>query len=305
MSELILHHYPESPFSEKVRVALGLKRLAWRSVIIPNAMPKPDLIPLTGGYRRTPVLQIGADVYCDSQCVLRELERRHPEPTLYPGGSEGAAHALAFWADRELFQAAVGVVFGAVADALPSSFLEDRSRLTGRALDAGELKAAQPLARDQLRAHVDLLERQLAGGRPFLLGDAPGLADLAAYHPVWFVRNIPPVASALEPFGRVADWYERVRALGHGSPLELSSREALDQALGCASGTDSQLDPGDPSGRKPGDRVQVLPDDYGRDPVVGELVRCSAHEVAVRRTDERVGEVVVHFPRAGFVVLPA
>ena len=76
MPDLILHHYPQSPVAEKVRVVLGIKNVAWRSVQIPRLPPKPDLMPLTGGYRRTPVLQVGADVYCDSQCIIRELERR-------------------------------------------------------------------------------------------------------------------------------------------------------------------------------------------------------------------------------------
>ena len=91
MSELILHHYDEAPFAEKVRLVFGIKGLAWRSVIQPSALPKPDLLPLTGGYRRTPVLQIGADVYCDSQLIVRELERRFPTPTLFPTGDAGLA----------------------------------------------------------------------------------------------------------------------------------------------------------------------------------------------------------------------
>ena len=70
--EIILHNYPNSPFSEKVRVAFGIKGLSWRSVIQPVIMPKPDLIPLTGGYRKIPVMQIGADIFCDSQIILRE-----------------------------------------------------------------------------------------------------------------------------------------------------------------------------------------------------------------------------------------
>ena len=76
MSEIILHNYPESPVAEKVRIALGIKGLEWLSVKIPRIPPKPLLMPLTGGYRRTPVMQIGADIYCDSQCIIRELERR-------------------------------------------------------------------------------------------------------------------------------------------------------------------------------------------------------------------------------------
>jgi glutathione S-transferase len=80
--EIILHQYWQSPFTEKVRVVLGMKGLAWRSVEQPSIMPKPELTPLTGGYRRIPVMQIGADIYCDSQVILRELERRYPGP--YP-----------------------------------------------------------------------------------------------------------------------------------------------------------------------------------------------------------------------------
>src|SRR6202140_2473315 len=95
--EIILHHYDNSPFSEKARLLFGLKRLAWRSVIQPTIMPKPDLVPLTGGYRRIPVLQIGADIYCDTQVILRELERRFPQPTLFPEGYQGLGWASAMW----------------------------------------------------------------------------------------------------------------------------------------------------------------------------------------------------------------
>ena len=74
--DFILHHYDTSPFSEKVRLLFGLRDLAWKSVIQPTIMPKPELTPLTGGYRRIPVLQIGADVYCDSQVILAEVAAR-------------------------------------------------------------------------------------------------------------------------------------------------------------------------------------------------------------------------------------
>ena len=112
MTEVILHHYPMSPYAEKARTALGIKRLAWRSVTIPVVMPKPDLLPLTGGYRKTPVMQIGADIYCDTQCILRELERRFPEPSFYHGTDAGTANALSFYLDRTLFSPIVGMTFG-------------------------------------------------------------------------------------------------------------------------------------------------------------------------------------------------
>lgn len=304
MSEIILHHYPESPYSEKVRLVLGRKRLAWRSVIQPNVMPKPFLLPLTGGYRRAPVMQIGADVWCDSQAIARELERRHPTPSIYPPGSEGLADAILFWTDRALFQAAVGVIFGAIGDSVPKAFFDDRSKLVGRAFDLAEMKAAVPFARDQLRAHLDWLEQRLAGSRGFLLGDAPSLADFAAYHAVWFVRNVPPVAGAVDGFPHVLDWMARVRAIGHGTQTPMEPKDALEIARSSRPETAPSLDPGDPSGRKPGDRVAVFPDDYGRDPVKGELVASSVHEIAIRRHDPELGEIAVHFPRAGFVVMP-
>jgi glutathione S-transferase len=93
---IILHHFDRSPFSEKIRVVFGHKGLSWKSVRIPPIMPKPDLMPLTGGYRRTPVMQIGADVFCDTQIIIREIERRFPSPTLFPPGRSRRALGAQF-----------------------------------------------------------------------------------------------------------------------------------------------------------------------------------------------------------------
>src|ERR1700729_3493180 len=107
MSELILHHYAMSPFSEKIRLIMGFKRLAWRGVSIPNVMPKPDVIALTGGYRKTPILQIGADIYCDTSLIAEVVEAMAPSPTLYPKAAAAASRTLAQWADSTLFWTAV------------------------------------------------------------------------------------------------------------------------------------------------------------------------------------------------------
>ena len=68
--------------------------------------------------------------------------------------------------------------------------------------------------------------------------------------------------------------------------------------------TTELVDPNDPNGRKPGDNVVVMPDDHGKIGVSGEIVALSPQHIAIRRHDPRAGEVVVHFPRAGFLVLP-
>src|SRR6476469_7097010 len=126
MTDIILHHYETSPYSEKVRLGLGLKGLTWQSVEIPAIMPKPDLTALTGGYRKTPVLQIGADVYCDTRLIAVELETRYPQPTLFPGGHRGLSLALAAWSDRSFFEPGAGLSMALNKSGLPRAVIEDR-----------------------------------------------------------------------------------------------------------------------------------------------------------------------------------
>jgi len=306
MSDIILHHYPASPFSEKIRVAFGIKKLAWRSVEIPNMMPKPDLVPLTGGYRKTPVMQIGADIFCDTQIILRELDRRFPSPSLFPYG-RGLPYALAFWSDRLFFMPSVGVVFAEVGHMVPETFKQDRAKMSGGAFSTDALKAAAPFARDQWRAHAAFIEEHLTSGRPYLQGDNPTANDVHVYMNFWWIKQaIPNVAETLlKEFRLVRAWIERVAAIGHGKPTAMDSKEALAVAKAAMPEAVAAADEFDPRGLKPGDRVTVAADDYGRDPVAGEIVFSNAHEIAIRRHDDQAGEVVVHFPRAGFTVVPA
>jgi len=199
MPDIILHHYPLSPYSQKIRSFLGYKGLAWRSHLVPMVPPRPEVNLLTGGNRRIPVMQIGADVYCDSQCIIRELEQRHPKPTVHPGASEATSWAFAFWSDRVFFQAAVAVIFGQMADQVPKEFMDDRSALMGggQKFDPAQMKAAVPLMKESLRAQLDWLDSQLADGRAFLLGAAPGLADFTTYHPIWFLKSFYPPAGEI------------------------------------------------------------------------------------------------------------
>jgi glutathione S-transferase len=306
MAEIILHHYSTSPFSEKVRIVFGLKNLAWRSVEIPVIMPKPDLMPLTGGYRRTPVMQIGADIYCDTQIILRELQRRFPALPLTPAGHEGVAEALAFWADRTLFWSAVGVVMGTIGDKLPEAFHKDRAEFSGRPFDPARLKAMAPAAAGQLHAGLVHVESMLADGRAFLLGAQPSLADVAVYNPVWFVlKRLGAPVPPLDRLPKIVAWAGRMERIGHGQRTDMTAAEALDVAERAEPDAPAGVEDGDPSGLRAGMRVSVTPDDTGKVPVSGQLVTLNAREIALRRSDERVGTVVVHFPRAGFVVAPA
>jgi glutathione S-transferase len=303
---IILHHFDQSPFSEKIRLIFGLKKIAWTSVRISRIMPRPDLMPLTGGYRRTPVMQIGADIYCDTQCIMRELERRYPQPSLLPRGYEGLAWAGAMWTDRSFFQNTVNLIFGALADRVPAEFIADREKLRGAKFDVAAMKAAIPQMRDQFRAHLQWIDTQLCDERPWIAGDAPSLCDVDAYMNIWYARSsLDNADELLAEYDHARAWAARLHGTGHGERTEMSTADALAIAANATPQTEERSDPDDPNGRKPGDMVEVMPDDYGKVRVSGEIVALSAQHIAIRRHDPRAGEVVVHFPRAGFLVFAA
>jgi hypothetical protein len=162
------------------------------------------------------------------------------------------------------------------------------------------------MMKEQWRAHVAMIGAQLADGRNFLLGEKPTLTDIHAYMNIWFMRNaLAPVADELmKEFTRVTAWADRMKAIGHGRPAPMSSKEALAVAKESEPEPARASDRNEPTGLKLGDHVSVMPDDYGRDPVTGEITFLSPHEIAIRRSDPQVGNIVVHFPRAGFWVRP-
>ena len=286
---LLLHHFDWSPYAEKVRVLLGIKQLPWRSVQIP-----------TGGYRKTPVLQIGADVYCDTHCIARELEARFPDRSLFPSGDVGVALALGTWADR-FFEPGAGLSMSGNDD-LPADLLRDRREFFSH-MDFGSFAARRLHLAAQVVAQAALVEDQLSDGRPWLTGAQPGLADASAYYVFWMIRGfVPALLERLASFRHVAGWEERVRALGHGDRSETTSEDALAIARASTAELPRGVVEAEAAGLRSGQRVHVTPDDYGKVPVTGELVGLDARRVSIRRRDERAGEVVVHFPRVGYVV---
>jgi glutathione S-transferase len=300
MAELILHHFDYSPFAEKARLALGLKGLAWASVQIPMNMPRPDLMPLTGGYRKTPVLQIGADVYCDSRLIARELERRFPEPSLFPRGNAGLAIAFSQWSDTAYFNSGAGLSMALNMQNIDKDVIEDRKQFFNF-MDFNKLERDVPHMLTQLRANAALLEEQLADGRTFLLGDSPGWVDICAYFPTWMSRTFfAQGTEVFAPYLRMHAWEQRMKAIGHGRRQHIEAQVALDIAKRAEPAAGAGIDPADPLQLTAGARVSVAPDDYGKVPVVGDLVTLALHEVAIRRHDPRVGTVVTHFPRIGY-----
>ena len=306
---IILHQYERSPFSEKIRLALRMKNLAWAAVDIPPIMPKPDVMPLTGGYRRTPVMQIGADIFCDTSIMLLELEKRFQLPALNLPGHEGLARMIGAWADGKWFQTSVGVIFGGIGDQMPKEFIEDRTKMSGRAFDVDAMKAAAPIMRDQWRSQLLWIEERLAGGRlagtgDWLVGTKPGLVDVHAHMNPWFVeKNIPDfLEECFEAAPLTRDWYARLKEFKGQAPEDISGADAVEIANRAAPRLKPASTAGDLRDFQPGDRVAIAPDDYGKDWVEGDLVIANAERVIIARQDDRAENLHIHFPRVGYVL---
>ncbi len=304
MSDIILHHYAGSLFSEKIRLLLGYLKLPWRSVVTAPIMPRPLLMPLTGGYRRTPNMQQGADVWCDSKIIAERLAEIAGDTTLHTGF---VSHRVAEWADSHLFRIVVAVTFQprAVAGTMSTmsstqveAFMKDRAELTKGA----PIVTFSPDVAEAHLAHY-LLELDAGLQGAFLFGAKPQIADFSVYHCLWLVANNPTVAPLLDGYPKVTAWRARMTAFGHGDVSEITGEEAL--AIGTKATpmpipkTTSLL----PAGYALGQHAAVTATDYGMAfPVAGELVICSAREYAVRRRDPTAGDIVVHFPRQGFAL---
>lgn len=297
--KLILHHYDPSPFSEKVRLVLGLKDLAWQSVIVPMMIPKPNLMPLTGGNRRTPTLQIGANIYCGTNLIAAELERRFPQPTIYSKESRGLSAILSLWADEVLFLPTSGYAIRGPEN-FPPGFYNDRAAMRGQPLASEKVRQAAAHNLEQVQAHLLHVENALSDGRRFILGDDPALADFAVYARVWWAQLFGGDQDELRELPRVQAWKLRVAAIGHGRRTETTP----ENALAVASGAEPAIPRSSASHRtvRIGMRVSMATERYGPDPVEGEVIAITEDAIALLRMDPQVGRVVVHLPRQGYEI---
>ncbi|MFL2526235.1 MAG: glutathione S-transferase family protein [Candidatus Azotimanducaceae bacterium] len=309
MPQLILHQYAASPFSEKVRCLLGYKQQDYHMVEIPVIMPKPDLMALTGGYRKTPVLQIGADIFCDTAAICRIIDHLFSDNSIYPESEDALLTAAAHWTDTFLFKLAVAVAFQpkAVANSelfsdqeAAAAFMADRAALSE---GSNELSLDLRIAQSHWSLYMRRLDNQLKAAH-FIGGDQPNIVDFSTYHCCWFVYNNDSLKSELDQFKALAEWMVRMASFGQGNSEFMTGEDAVgvakDSVIAPGSG-DTYLAEGEPA---PGDTVDIMPIDYGFQPTRGELMGSSIDEFVLKRVDERAGEVAVHFPRIGFQINP-
>ncbi|WP_394835445.1 glutathione S-transferase family protein [Pendulispora rubella] len=309
MSNLILHHYASSPYAEKTRSLLGFKKLAWKSVDIPTMLPKPDVVALTGGYRKTPVLQLGRDIYCDTRLIAHVLERLQPTPPLFPTRSRASCSAF-LHLEQVVFFAGIAVGISPEGakffiEAMGADQFEEFGKDRAGFFTGGTVPRPHPdFAVGRFEPLMGALDSQLAE-QPFLLGASPTIADFAMYHGVWFVRVNPGVAHRLDPYPHLLAWADRIRAFGHGTRTEIPSSAALEVAQSTRTQQPFEGDYLALPKIALGQKLSIGPTDYGIDRVEGTLVHASLTEIAIARTDPRAGDVVVHFPRIDYRVLPA
>lgn len=310
MPDIILHQYATSPFSEKVRLVLGAKGLSWCAVEIPPIMPKPDVTALTGGYRRTPVMQIGADIYCDTALICDVLDRMAPIPPLYPAIQSAQSRVMAAWFDSALFTASVtfamqpaGVqaMLSHLTPGQIQAFMADRKAMRG---DSSALRMPLPEAAAMLHETLARLQEQFAAGVQYVAGPELSIADFALFHNIWFIRRATPLAPLFDAYPLVKTWFARMQAYGHGKLRVIPSESAISDAFSNDPlPHDTTILPG--SGFSAGDAVTVTPTDYAKDPVAGVLLTLTEHVVTIRRQDPRAGAVNVHFPRQNYHVQAA
>lgn len=302
MATPIIHHYPQSPASEKVRAFLGLKGINWRSVIIPRVPPKPLLMPLTGGFRLTPVMQIGADIYCDTFCIIQELENRFPEPAMLPEHGTSADWTIGHWNDTELFKTAIAVVFSDGLEDMPAGFAEDRLSLYFDNADPATYFT------DQLDMNLSTIRRFFSdvdaavADQAYIGGASANVSDALAYYIAWFLRGrFSAGPELIASFPYLEAWETRVRGFGYGDIADITAETALDEARVATPDTGIRITSKDDLGLTIGQRISVRPED-DENASEGELITLTDERVSLQRHHPDIGDVAVHFPREGYVL---
>ena len=304
MQDLFLHNYDLSPFSQKAFKMLALKKLRWHSVEMPMIAPKPDLTPLTGGYRGTPVLQIGADIYVDTARIRQVLDAVQPEPALADSQGDLSGNGLACWGEA-LFEAGLLMAIHEFADQWDEDFSNDREAVFAR-LDFEEVKKRFAEACSALRFHAATVNRQLADGRMFLLGERPGLADIHAWAVLNFTRSSMPVTNDfLLEYRHLVPWEQRMVELGEGERIASSAQDAFAAAREASPQAGMSVDNKDPLHLVPGQKVVVSATGADRGDSHGTLVGLDIDEIVIDPGNPELGSLHVHFPRHGYRVEPS
>lgn len=307
MPDLILHHYPMSPFSQKMRSMLGYAGLPWQSVTTREAPPRPHLAALAGGYRKIPVAQDGADVFCDSRVIAEEIALRAGKPELVLANCSAEVQDYVAKVDLELFFACVLAAGNRTLrrKAMASMSTLDMARFVWDRLNMGRTATTRIVGLRQARpvalAHAAHVEEMLGHGQPFLFGATPNHGDFSTWHGLWMIRELAE-SRMLRDLPRLNAWMDRMRAFGDGHPTPLSIADSLAIARAATPRplpAEALVEPG------LGQAVTIAPSDYGQVATAGVLAGATPTRWILAREHADTGPVHVHFPRAGYTLAPA
>ena len=207
---LVLYQEPFSHWCVKVERILGAKGIPFESRRV-GYHDKQALLAATG-QDYVPALVDGREVVL-WQAIPDWSEAKAPHPTLYPGGDPGLHRVLEDWAHGRLEE----MVWRVVVPDMPATIEDPRERwvfeeiqvLKRGPLEA--LRARRPELERDLTGHLAPLEQMLAP-RPFLLADAPGLADFAVFGalaPLAYAGHSIPASCP-----RLIAWESRIARFG-------------------------------------------------------------------------------------------
>lgn len=298
---MILHHYDNSPYAEKIRLMFGLTNTQWKSLLSPIKPPRPNVDPLTGGYRRIPVAQLGADIFCDTALIATEIAAMTGHSELDPVNVSDEGLTLMKQAEQEAFFAAIaavsplrlmGTMFQTMGPLEILPFIIDRAGM----LKGGSQKQPNPIMARQIMASLLSALDVTLEQRDWLAGDTPSIVDFTVYHPLWL--HVTSARKPLQASSNVQRWYQAVTALGHGEREETAQAYAFQMAKVSTPRSLPQTIAEPPI--VPGVQVQVAPIDYGVEPVVGKLAAITENRIVLARDTQQFGTLHVHFPRKGY-----
>ena len=216
-----------------------------------------------------------------------------------PAAQGGLIALVEAWAGHVLMYQTLLPTFLDLMPVLPPEFLADRAGMSpGLSKDA--VVAGAPHALIQTCLSLGILETLLRN-QPFVLGQSFTLADACCFFPLWLFKNSPRLFATIEARASVAAWFDRIEGFGPGDTEPMIAAEALEIAresepMAIAANADSiQVD-----GIGVGDEIAILADDYGVEESCGTVVGLTANAISIRRRDPALGDLAVHFPRAGY-----
>jgi len=267
----------------------GYSGISWHSVISPAMPPRPIVDPLAGGYRRIPVAQIGADIFCDTRIISCEIADLAAKPELAMENCDIEVQKFVDHVDFTIFAATVrsGKPLRSLSllarNFLPWNvmrFLRDRA---GIAQNSSLPRMSQAKAQQMIREHHQNMEQRLQSSE-FLFGDTPGIADFSAYHLLWFSKRIRG-GNPLADHPNAQAWLERMFKFGHGEKHSMSKSAAF------AAASENQ--------------ARIITDDLkndAKDRVSGVLVGSGDLRWILARETDQFGTINVHFPKSGFTL---